>query len=54
MAKFSNNAITAAGRNLLAMVHTGGELDPVSIVLGSGYIPTGKTAATMTDRKSVV
>lgn len=49
MAKFSNNAITAAGRDLLALVHTGGELDPVSIVLGAGYIPTGKTAATMTE-----
>lgn len=49
MAKFSNNAITAAGRDLLALVHTGGELDPVSIVLGSGYIPAGKTAATMTE-----
>lgn len=49
MAKFSNNAITAAGRDLLALVHTGGEFDPVSIVLGSGYIPAGKTAATMTE-----
>lgn len=49
MAKFSNNAITEAGRALLAQVHTGGELDPVGIVLGSGYIPTGKTSATMTD-----
>lgn len=49
MAKFSNNSITAAGRDLLALVHTGGELDPVSIVLGSGYIPTGKTVATMTE-----
>lgn len=49
MAKFSNNSITAAGRDLLAQVHTGGELDPVSIVLGSGYIPAGKTAATMTE-----
>lgn len=49
MAKFSNNAITEAGRALLAQVHTGGEFDPVGIVLGSGYIPTGKTSATMTE-----
>lgn len=49
MAKFSNNAITNAGIDLLALVHTGGELDPVSIVLGSGYIPAGKTVETMTD-----
>lgn len=49
MAKFSNNSITDAGRSLLALVHTGGEFDPVSIVLGSGYIPAGKTAATMTE-----
>lgn len=48
MAKFSINGITDAGRDLLAQVHTGGELDPVSIVLGSGYMPTGKTVATMT------
>ena len=49
MAKFSINGITDAGRDLLAQVHTGGELDPVSIVLGSGYIPAGKTVATMTE-----
>lgn len=54
MAKFSNNSITDAGRALLAQVHTGGELDPVGIVLGSGYIPTGKTAATMTEVVSPV
>lgn len=49
MAKFSINGITDAGRDLLAQVHTGGELDPVSIVLGSGYMPAGKTVATMTE-----
>lgn len=49
MAQFTNNAITDAGRALLAMAQVGGELDPTRIVMGSGYMPAGYTAATMVD-----
>lgn len=49
MGNFSNLAITEKGRNLLADVQAGGELDATRLVMGSGDIPAGKTSATMTD-----
>lgn len=48
MADFSNLTITEKGRLLLADVQAGGELDATRLVMGSGDIPVGKTAATMT------
>lgn len=47
MASF-NNAITENGRLLLAHAQAGAVLIPTRIVVGSGNIPTGKTAETMT------
>ena len=47
MASF-NNAITENGRLMLAHAQAGAVLIPTRIVLGSGHIPSGKTAATMT------
>lgn len=49
MGNFSNNAITDAGRRLLADVQAGAVFIPTRIVVGSGEIPSGKTPATMTD-----
>lgn len=49
MGNFSNNAITDDGRMLLAEVQAGAVFIPTRIVMGSGEIPSGKTAATMTD-----
>ncbi|NLH01192.1 MAG: hypothetical protein GX488_04700, partial [Clostridiales bacterium] len=54
MGQFSNNSITENGRLLLADIHTGGEFVPTRVVMGSGYIPAGKTARTMTDVVSLV
>lgn len=55
MAQFNNNAITEVGKLLLADVQTsGGVFDPTRIVLGSGYMPSSKTAGTMTDVVSPV
>ena len=49
MAYFKDNAITDSGRLLLAEVQAGGgEFDATRLVVGSGNIPVGKTAATMT------
>lgn len=47
MATF-NNAITENGRLMLAHAQAGAVLIPTRIVLGSGNIPAGQTAATMT------
>ena len=47
MANFSVK-LTAKGRLLLADVQAGAELDATRLVIGSGYIPVGKTAETMT------
>lgn len=47
MASF-NNAITENGRLMLAHAQAGAVLIPTRIVIGSGNIPTGQTAATMT------
>lgn len=49
MSVFSNNAITDVGRLMLAKVHAGGIFEATRIVMGSGTIPAGKTAATMTE-----
>ena len=54
MAQFTNNSITDSGRVLLAMAQIGGTLDPTRIVMGSGYMPSGQTAAKMTDVVSPV
>ena len=49
MASFSNLTLTNNGRVLFADVQAGAVLIPTKIVLGSGYLPANKTAATMTD-----
>lgn len=49
MANFQNNAITDSGRALLSHVQMGAVFTPTKIVVGSGYMPPGKTARTMTD-----
>lgn len=48
MASFSN-AITENGRLLLAHAQAGAVLIPTRIVIGSGNLPAGQTAASMTD-----
>lgn len=48
MANFSNLTVTEKGRLLLADVQAGGEFDATRLVMGSGDIPVGKTALTMT------
>lgn len=48
MANFQNNAITDVGRSLLSHVQMGAVFTPTKIVVGSGYMPPGKTARTMT------
>lgn len=53
MASF-NNAITENGRVLLAHAQAGAVLIPTRIVIGSGYIPAGKTLVSMTDVVSSV
>ena len=50
MANFQNNAITDSGRALLSHVQMGAVvLRRQKFVVGSGYMPPGKTARTMTD-----
>ena len=49
MGAFTNSAITEAGRVLLAEVQAGAVFMPTRLVIGSGSIPNGKTAQTMTD-----
>lgn len=48
MANFQNNAITESGILLRSHVDMGAVFTATRIVMGSGYIPTGKTAKTMT------
>lgn len=48
MANFSNNAITDAGRVLLADVQMGAVFTPTKIVMGSGFLPAGTTVRTIT------
>ena len=54
MGAFTNSAITEAGRVLLAEVQAGAVFTPTRLVIGSGSIPNGKTAQTMTNVVSVV
>ena len=54
MANFQNNAITDNGRTLLSHVQMGAVFTPTKIVLGSGYMPAGKTPRTMTAVQSAV
>lgn len=49
MATFKDNALTNVGQLLLADVQLGGVFEPTRIVLGSGLMPSGLTAAQMTD-----
>ena len=48
MGVFSINAITDRGKNLLADVQAGAVFIPTRIVMGSGNIPVGSSAASMT------
>jgi hypothetical protein len=48
MGNFSNNAITDVGRMLLADVQAGAVFTPTRIVMGSGSMPAGATAQSMT------
>ena len=48
MAEFINNDLTDRGRALLAGAQIGAIFQPVSIVLGSGNMPSGRTPASMT------
>ena len=54
MAVFQNNAITNNGKDLLSHVQAGAVFTPTAIKLGTGYIPTGKNAKTMTNLVSAV
>ena len=54
MANFQNNAITEKGILLRSHVDMGAAFTATRIVMGSGYIPTGKIAKTMTDVVSPV
>ncbi len=48
MATFKDYAITDSGRILKSHVDVGATFVPTRVVVGSGYIPAGKTARTMT------
>lgn len=48
MSAFFDNAITDAGRFLWQEMQAGGVFIPTKLVVGSGYIPAGKTTRTMT------
>lgn len=54
MANFQNNVITDVGRIMFGNVQMGETLIPTKIVIGSGRIPAGKTARTMTEVVSPV
>lgn len=48
MSVFFDNSITDGGRQLYAEMQAGGAFVPTRIVIGSGYLPTGKTTRTVT------
>lgn len=48
MSAFFDNSITDSGRQLYAEMQAGGAFVPTRIVIGSGYLPTGKTTRTVT------
>ena len=54
MSAFYDNNITDVGRLLLAEIQSGAKFVPTKIVIGSGYMPQGKTTRTMTDVAEVV
>lgn len=47
MSAFFDNSITDNGRQLYAEMQAGGTFVPTRIVIGSGYLPTGKTTRTV-------
>lgn len=49
MASFVDNEVTDAGRALLTEMQLGAAFRPTKLVLGSGYLPEGTTAQTITD-----
>lgn len=48
MSAFYDNDLTDAGRSLLLEMQMGAKFQPTKIVMGSGYMPAGKTTRTMT------
>lgn len=54
MSVFYDNSITDVGRLLLADIQSGAKFVPTKIVIGSGYMPQGKTTRTMTDVAEIV
>lgn len=48
MSTFFDNSITDGGRQLWAEMQAGGAFVPTRIVVGSGYLPAGKTTRTVT------
>ena len=54
MSAFYDNNITDVGRLLLADIQSGAKFVPTKIVIGSGYMPQGKTTRTMTDVAEIV
>lgn len=54
MSAFYDNSITDNGRLLMADIQMGAKFVPTKIVIGSGYMPTGKTVSTMTSVAEVV
>lgn len=49
MSSFVDNDLTNAGIALLTELELGASFEPTKIVMGSGYMPSGSTARTMTD-----
>ena len=47
MSAFYDNDITNDGRSLLAELHLGARFQPTKIVIGSGFLPEGKTTRTI-------
>lgn len=54
MSVFFDNSITENGRALWAEMQAGGTFTPTKIVMGKGYMPSGKTTRTMTAVAEVV
>ena len=51
---FYDNSITDNGRLLMADIQMGAKFVPTKIVIGSGYMPSGKTTSTMTNVSEAV
>ena len=49
MSSFVDNDLTTAGIALLTELELGASFEPTKIVMGSGYMPSGSTARTMTE-----